>query len=510
MTTQNIILSQQTGESIQGSFGGLPVAERNSTYIAYFQSIGGTSPEIIDQSAYFISYLIDERGNISNPLSESSSLENLYQNFEIGKTAIASLELPTTNNSQLNGEYKITGIGSIQPIAYTETGSGILDYVTTMSFNYSDGNDIQQDAENFALEYNKESPQTSWPFNTFTGVTYPTSVFIPDSNNLTFDNNITASFVKGEDTGGTRIKLEFFIAANITLAPYFNIIEFEVGLFKNEIEIASVNIRRQSIINNGTWNASSTAFTEVNGVLPEGISIDGGNQAFSGNSPVYLKFNVNFGYSIEDGDTFNLKIRRIHNNASALNVFGGYVRTFQEYPPGDVFVEGVTGITQGSYYWTTGSNSNIGYTWITASNALSAFYGPEYSNQSPTESLDFGFSPISTPFQLFPGDIFRFEYNKNRYYTVTEVEDNFPPIKVKLVPKITGNLNLNHFSIYRLKKDGKYVILDVDKNSGGTPGGILRPKYLPKSFEDNYDNVLGILRDKGIFKDSLSLGDITE
>ena len=31
-----------------------------------------------------------------------------------------------------------------------------------------------------------------------------------------------------------------------------------------------------------------------------------------------------------------------------------------------------------------------------------------------------------------------------------------------------------------------------------------------QEFEDNYDNVLGILRDKGILKDSLSLGDITE
>jgi hypothetical protein len=315
-------------ETVQGSFGGLPVVERNSTYIAYFQSIGGTGPEIINQSAYFISYLIDEKGNISNPLSEPSSLENLYQNFEIGKNSIASLELPSTNNSQLNGEHKITGIGTIQPIIYTETGSNVPDYVTTMSFQW---------------------------------------YVSPDSS---------------------------------------------LGI---------------------------------------------------------------------------------------INQFAGQV---------------TKNTIEGNYFWTTGSVYTNGYTWLTSSEDLNAFLSDNFKQIPPTSSLNF--SPIVKPSSILPGDIFRFEYNKNQLYIVTEIEPpptglSQYPLILKVTPSLpTSSIDLNHFVLYRLVRNGKYIILDVDKNSGNTSGGILRPKYLPKSFEDNYDNVLDILRDKGILKDSLSLDDITE
>ena len=40
-------------------YGSLSAAEKNQTYFAYFDAVGGTGPEIIDQTAYFVKYLID-------------------------------------------------------------------------------------------------------------------------------------------------------------------------------------------------------------------------------------------------------------------------------------------------------------------------------------------------------------------------------------------------------------------------------------------------------------------
>jgi hypothetical protein len=53
-----LLLSKQ----YYGTFPDFPVAEQNQTYFAYFDGIGGTGPELIDQSAYFIKYLIDQLG----------------------------------------------------------------------------------------------------------------------------------------------------------------------------------------------------------------------------------------------------------------------------------------------------------------------------------------------------------------------------------------------------------------------------------------------------------------
>ena len=44
-------------------YGALSAAEKNQTYFAYFSSVGGTGPELIDQTSYFIKYLIDAQDN---------------------------------------------------------------------------------------------------------------------------------------------------------------------------------------------------------------------------------------------------------------------------------------------------------------------------------------------------------------------------------------------------------------------------------------------------------------
>jgi hypothetical protein len=72
-----------------GSVSTLPVAKQNQTYIAYFDGIVGTGPEILGQTAYFVKYLIDKDGNVTKPVDNTdpttpsqASFYNLYNNFE--------------------------------------------------------------------------------------------------------------------------------------------------------------------------------------------------------------------------------------------------------------------------------------------------------------------------------------------------------------------------------------------------------------------------------------------
>jgi len=50
-----------------GTISKQAVVEQNQTYFAYFDGVGGTGPELIDQTAYFIKYIIDTQGNATNP-----------------------------------------------------------------------------------------------------------------------------------------------------------------------------------------------------------------------------------------------------------------------------------------------------------------------------------------------------------------------------------------------------------------------------------------------------------
>jgi len=492
-------------------YGALPAVEQNQTYLAYFESVGGTGPEIIGQTAYFIKYLIDTQGNVTTPEAENTSLYNLISNFELGKNALVKLidndPLATANpnDDTLTGLHSITGIGTIKPILYTETGSGVPDYVTTMSFQWSSGQDVVGNAENFAMEINKTSSQnqSNLTLDTPVAITFQQVVTAPLVSNLIFDNNITASFVKGEITGDTKIKLEFYLATTLTFTVNSPTSKTKIDLKKNGTIIGTFFIQGSSIVfGNFLYNAQVDSYVDyLDTNISAIVSTTPPNPSYFSNFtpptlPAYAFISADLNYPIVDGDKFTLEATR---NQGDIGIFGGYVKTYQEYLPGNIFIEGLSGITQGSYYWSSGSNSNVGFTWLTSSNALSAFYGGEYKQLSPTASLNFGLSEISTQFQIIPGDVFRFEYSQNNYFKVMEVDDETNPVKFKVFPKIPTGINLNHFVLYRLADDGKYIILDVDKLiSGNSFTGIIQPEYISQELSDNYNNIIQDLTQKGI------------
>ena len=130
----NLLEGDHSGITIGGILGGLPVAEKNQEYFLVVEEAGDTTPEIIDQTQFKISYLCDSQLNVSKPSGDGVALANVTQNFERQKNAIVRVDQGTVLNNQLAGTHKITAVGSIEPIVGTQIGRGPLDYVTTMSF----------------------------------------------------------------------------------------------------------------------------------------------------------------------------------------------------------------------------------------------------------------------------------------------------------------------------------------------------------------------------------------
>jgi hypothetical protein len=139
---QNLIAILEDGDStginIQGILGGLPVAEKNQDYFLIIEEAGDTTPEIIGQTQFKISYLVDSSLNVSKPSGDSIALSNVLQNFERQKNVVVRVDQGTVLNNQLAGLHQITAVGSLEPIGGTQIGAGPLDYVTTMSFVLED------------------------------------------------------------------------------------------------------------------------------------------------------------------------------------------------------------------------------------------------------------------------------------------------------------------------------------------------------------------------------------
>ena len=130
------------GLEVKGTLGGLPVAEQTQDYFLVFQQVGSTSPEILNQSAYFITYLVQSDGTVSKPSEDNDALINLLQNFPINKSVGVRLDQGTALNSDLGGIKRVTAIGEQQNIIFTQTGTSLTSYNTgslTFDINYNSG-----------------------------------------------------------------------------------------------------------------------------------------------------------------------------------------------------------------------------------------------------------------------------------------------------------------------------------------------------------------------------------
>jgi len=488
------------GDSIIGDFntttnngsgyGAFSAAEKNQTYFAYFSSVGSTTPEIIDQTAYFVKYIIDAQGNVVAPQPNSIDILNMLQNFEAGKIVnVTSLE-GTTLFTTLLGSKQITGVGRIQPILITETGSGRTNHITTMSFSAGPGGVGLDSAYNYAF-LAKKSSTSDITNNTYAVLDFGTEINDSGSNyssNIyTFPNNTTSQ--------GTQVSFQTkVLVKNPSQDNQSNVFYIQIekstdgGTNWAPLVLANSNNNTYRIYNIPSANQQSNSNPLGENVLPrstytcEASTIPSN---FNNGDKIRVRYKLD-----NNAAEASCQIVGLDNNASTL-----FTNT-QTYTA-------INFIT--SPFWTIGTYTTASndFTVITASLGLTGLNQNQYLQVTPAFSVTFGFSNITLPFTPQPGDFIRFEYDPSNVHTIyentTTTDGN---LALKVVPPVPSGSILDHFCIYRINPNaGNQIILNVLKPTGTTGQpltGFIKPQYMSKELEDNFTTIIQKLAAEGL------------
>jgi hypothetical protein len=459
-------------------YGALSAAEKNQTYFAYFSSVGSTTPEIINQTSYFIKYLIDAQGNVVAPQPNSIDILNMVQNFEAGRVVnVTSLE-GTTLFTTLLGTKQTTGVGRIQPILITETGVERTDYITTMSFSAGPGGVGLDSAYNYAFLATKAT--SAFISNT----SFTTLDFGQEANDANNNyNNSTYIYTFPNDTTSQGTQVSFKTTLRVASAfsgpnqsGRSNYIKIQIqkstdgGTNYLPLELTDGNYTKTRYFNDGSV-ADVTAQTK--------------------------SFNFNTGdkirvqYSVDSSGVANqLKILAASDGDSTL------FTNIQTYTANNFIY---------SPFWTIGAYTTASndFTVITASLGLTGLNQNQYSQVTPTASTAFNFSDITLPFTPQPGDFIRFEYDPSNVHIIYEnMTTTGGNLALKVCPPVPSGSILDHFCIYRVNPNaGNQIILNIAKPSGPTGvnlTGFIKPQYMSKELEDNFTTIIQKLAAEGL------------
>jgi len=473
MSNQNYFLSTNVvgdfnTSTLDGSgYGELPSAEKNQIYFAYFSSVGGTTPEIINQTSYFIKYLIDAQGNVVAPQPNSINVLDMIQNFESGKLVnVTSLE-GTTAFGTLLGTKIITDVGKIETIALSQTGSGIKDYTNSLLFGNSQANYNYGDYNYNFYAFN--NMQNNIIFDTYTVARFDNAYLNPNDRytgsseyNYTFDNNTVSNYNP----------LSFKAQIKCKSAQVQNV-GTQFGYIPTDIYIRIVT-------------SSIAAPTSFDHVLNEKVYNIVGIDNFLYIDTPYVNFKA--------GSRVRVEIKRgyIPYDVNNPAVQSDYLMNFSLTP------SYTPNIIATSSYFTTGSENDI---YITASVALSNAYSFNMIQVNPI-SNPLHFNRITNVFNPKSGDYIRFEYNPLKTYKIYEViTTGSNGLIFRLNHPILDGTNIDNFVIYRVNPNaGNQIILDVKKpedTTGEILTGFIKPQYMTKELEDNFTTIIQKLAAEG-------------
>jgi hypothetical protein len=523
--------------TLDSGYGNLSPAEKNEAFFAYFEGVGGTGPEIIGQTAYLVKWIIDEKGNTTDPeinidpftgLQQNVGVINLTDTFEPGKNVNVSLisndPLLTSNpnDDSLTGIHPITYLGRINSILITETGSNSIDYLRTASFSDVIGGVTPAVNYNFtALRASSIDIAANTPtiMNFSTVESDPSNAFSPhttyyESPGTTTNDDVQVQF-------STRIVLRNLTSDSNQISLTFEK-STDGGATWSGLPVS------------GRYRAPNSQGT-INGVASNLIWY----------VPTYYNGNNEWsftGMSIPAGSSGT--IREIEMSSPFIDLNAGdrvrmYINSSHEYrfyglDPDGTYSKFTAKMTYNpqldvtSSYWGVGTYHpaySRELTVLTASNQLTQIYnspviyyqnvydGVDETTTPPTPTstvLNFGFSTPSIPFNNvggpLPGDYIRFEYNPNQVYNIKQVgtvsnpsSSYFGNLTLSVFPPIPSTANLNHFNIYRVVNDGSSVILDVPKPvSGYSFSGLLYPQFLSEALQASSSAIVQDLSAKGI------------
>jgi hypothetical protein len=519
-----------------GTTPNTPVAEQNQTYFAYFDGVSGTGPEIIDQTAYSIKYLIDTNGNVVNPEPDTIAnrpqaigLYNLLNNFEVGTNAVVKLieSDPTLtenpNDDALVGKYPVTHIGRLVLLATSEYSTINTDFLTTMSFQeygtYLQGGD----PPNFSFLAWKEGNQNflqSPSSPTFLATTMEFTDI--QSNDLEYYNN-TDTYIFGDSTSTYGLAVSFEVGTHY---EYFKASQNQnsISTFNYWIEYTEDNITWEKlpifIVGDpsssppNTWPRvrTNTGIINDNVYIQEYIT----EQTYQ-TSPQYYHTVRTFPRSFLNGTRVRVRFKNdyIYNEDNSSQYSSIITLTLYGSPS-------TSGGTRFSLINSTGFSNKVTASYfdnisspttappflpqsLTASLNFSAYINNDYVQILPSSSIEFDYQQPSYPLNIQPGDFIRCEYNPDQVATIVEVTAvNESPSRTCLKifpPVIPSGSTLNHFTIYRVLNDGSNIILNVPKPvRGNSFSGVIQPEFVTKELVNKYDKIIVDLTEREIIQ----------
>ena len=440
----------------------LPSVESDGVYFAYFDWVGGTTPELINKSAAHIMYLIDTKGNAYTPNLTSSYYYNLIDSFNSNNNKAnvlligSNIETTGSNNSQIPGTVGIIK-PSAQPkaIIFSQTGS-LSNILPSMSFSNP----------NVLHDYT-----ISCPLDAFLS-TFPKDVI----DWLPFG---TPTFPSGSDVRAYPLLDQIEILEsdnNINISLNLSL-DFQVP----PIIYSKIFLDFQTSTDGGsTWTS----------IYQDQTPLVQGTNTFRSSTPFRPAiagdlYAVRFSCTYGGADSNPLYI----NPSSFLSV------TQNPLPGDDVYY------TSGSIdYWTIGGGTgNV----LTGSQFTSLIYG---SNQnqvtSSTGQPSYDYPYIN--FNIQPMDEIRFSANEELSYQILEVTPPSDTTTDELYIKIdrtisTGSIDINSFMIRRYVPNPNFVVLDSSKPSGLQIGaGFLLPEYSSNELNTKFDEIIQNLTEKGL------------
>lgn len=453
-------------EGYQGdtSYGKVAAIDQYKSYAARFQYIAGYGPEMYNALLVYVTDIVDELGTVQQPKLNNPSYYNLVNAFNQGEQATIKLldAQGSTQFAGLNNTFNIIRAGKrIETPLYTYTGSAT--YVTTPT-----------PLPGISFEGTDNTPR-------FTSIQYSSSAQwsgVGTTINTNFGALISASNI-------TRPNGRFVANDGYKLLPgdsaSYSTLTF--GLTNLQVSIAAgyqgddnwVNIKFVSSSGNPDVfpNLIGTTYSVIKDFKDFKINKGAGTTTIDNIIASQVQVQEGFYYY------FIIAASSFGTYAPVIKNYWLYVNS--DYPFNTAGASDVIYAT-GSYFVTSSTSRAL----LSASSNLTTYYGKTQTNLTGS-----GFNP-PIPFTIQEGDQIRFGGNELFTHTIYNVQDIGSNIVFNIDPPLsTAEYNMatvNAASIRRFTDDPNTIIIAGNKAAGGTPGGVIKPKYTTQALEAVIDN----------------------
>ncbi len=431
-----------------------PSLQSLSTYFAYFEWMGGTTPELKDKFAASLKYLINEDGDVLTPNISSSYYYNLIDNFETGQKVNVSLYSDVGSVTNVGGPKSILRAGAIPwGIIASQTGSN-QNVQTTMSF----GNETIPSIPDYYSVFGKSSPQPILTGGTEyisinTDIVNSPNTSISSSNSIKIDLNSNL----------TTVSFKVTLRATLSAAE------------PNPPSTAQAYVYLQKSTDSGiTWTNVASSLWNLS---------PGTNNSKTLSSPFSTPYSSDrYRCMVEnDSNFYDIEIKHISPNNTTF--------TIDQNPR-----NAATTASSAQDYWRTGSLSKnvlTGSQFYTLYNSSPPLIQKNYSASGYFDFL---------PFTLQIGDQIRFEGDENQTYEIYNIDnsDVSQSLYLTIDRNIPDGTNLNSFLIRRYHPHPNFITLDWN-GSGFTGGpGFLFPEYANNNLTKNFNNIIVKLKEKNL------------